>query len=407
MSKVLYLSYDGITDPLGQSQVLPYLVGLSAKGHRIHIISFEKPEAFAANRGIIEKICASNGIQWHPLKYTKRPPVLSTVNDIIQLRKKIKSLHAKEGFSILHCRSYITALTGLWAQKKLGVKFIFDMRGFWADERVEGGLWNLKNPLYRTIYRFFKKKEGEFFSRADYTVSLTHNAKALIMERFGKRRLAPIEVIPCCVDLQLFDMDHVSAEQVSARKRSLSIPSGAKVLSYIGSVGTWYMLDEMLLFFKTWLRKDPTAIFLFITNDDPAIVQEKGMAYSIPESSLRIVKGKRAEMPQLIACSDYSLFFIRPVFSKRASSPTKQGEIMAMGKPLVCNSRIGDTDHVVNTYQAGIVLDEFTEAHFAEKIELLKKADFNAYRIRQGAAEFYSLNKGVDKYNAIYQSFGG
>ena len=38
--RALFLSYDGMTDPLGPSQVLPYLVGLAARGHRITLISF-------------------------------------------------------------------------------------------------------------------------------------------------------------------------------------------------------------------------------------------------------------------------------------------------------------------------------------------------------------------------------
>ena len=41
MNKILYLTYDGLTDPLGQSQVLPYLIELS-KNNEIHIISCEK-----------------------------------------------------------------------------------------------------------------------------------------------------------------------------------------------------------------------------------------------------------------------------------------------------------------------------------------------------------------------------
>jgi hypothetical protein len=39
---VIYISYDGMTDPLGQSQVIPYLIGLTKKGHNISIISCEK-----------------------------------------------------------------------------------------------------------------------------------------------------------------------------------------------------------------------------------------------------------------------------------------------------------------------------------------------------------------------------
>ena len=36
------------------------------------------------------------------------------------------------------------------------------MRGFWPDERVEGGLWNLQNPLYKLVYNYFKKKKETF-----------------------------------------------------------------------------------------------------------------------------------------------------------------------------------------------------------------------------------------------------
>ena len=163
VKRVLYLSYDGMTDPLGQSQVLPYLIGLSKKGYQFTLISFEKAERFDKGKAIIEKICNDNHIDWHPLSYTKTPPILSTLKDIRSLKNKIIVLQRINPFLIVHCRSYITSLAGLWMKKKWGVKFVFDMRGFWADERVDGGLWNLKNPLFKTVYNYFKKKEKQFF----------------------------------------------------------------------------------------------------------------------------------------------------------------------------------------------------------------------------------------------------
>jgi hypothetical protein len=48
--KALYLSYDGLTDPLGQAQILPYLLGLEQQGMGFVIISFEKKEAFSAHK---------------------------------------------------------------------------------------------------------------------------------------------------------------------------------------------------------------------------------------------------------------------------------------------------------------------------------------------------------------------
>ena len=43
MAKVLYITYDGILEPLGQSQVLNYLEKLS-EDHEITLMSFEKKQ---------------------------------------------------------------------------------------------------------------------------------------------------------------------------------------------------------------------------------------------------------------------------------------------------------------------------------------------------------------------------
>jgi glycosyltransferase involved in cell wall biosynthesis len=400
----MYLTYDGLTDPLGQSQVLPYLCGLADKGYQFTIISFEKPQVYVTNKTLIEEICQKHSIQWHPQKYTKKPPVLSTLKDLYRLRKTFLDLHSKEHFDLLHCRSYLTSLVGLWAKRKFGTKFIFDMRGFWADERVEGGLWNLKKPLFRTMYRFFKKKEQQFFSEADYTISLTYSGAKKIQANVMKgKAVAPIQVIPCCVDLNLFDPSKLSSQLIAQKRKELEILQGATVLSYIGSIGTWYMLEEMLLFFKVWLTAAPQSIFLFITPDDPSHILEKAKSIFLPQGTIRVIKGKRNEMPLLTSCSDYSIFFIKPSFSKQASSPTKQGEIMALGKPIICNDNVGDTGFVINQYNAGVVVSQFSEEAYKEKIKELKQKSFDACSIRNGAEEFYSLTKGVDRYEEVYR----
>ena len=84
-----------MTDPLGQSQVLPYIIGLTKQGYRFTLLSCEKEERYKLNKATIEKICIANNIDWQPIFYTKKPPVLSTVWDIYKLNKKAKQLHKK------------------------------------------------------------------------------------------------------------------------------------------------------------------------------------------------------------------------------------------------------------------------------------------------------------------------
>lgn len=400
--QVLYISYDGMTDPLGQSQVIPYLKGLSEKGYHFTLISCEKKEN-SDLKDKIQSIMDDNNIDWHPIQYTKSPPVFSTVYDIIRIKKAARKLVHQKNISIIHCRSYIAALVGLQLKKELNVKFIFDMRGFWANERADGKIWNLENPLYKFIYNFFKKKERQFLENADYIISLTHNAKKEILSWPSiQNNPVKIEVIPCCADLNLFNCKAIVNEKLAALKVSLGIRPDDFILLYLGSIGTWYMLDEMMDFFGVLKQSNPNAKFLFVTKDEQSRILQSAEKVGVKDSII-IRSGNRDEIPYLIAISNYSIFFILPSYSKKASSPTKQGEIMAMGIPVVCNINVGDTDRIVKEYNSGVLVNEFTTNAYHVAIDKMK-FHFNKESIIAGATDYFSLEYGVEKYAAVYKA---
>src|SRR6185295_8310330 len=71
--RVFFISYNGMLDPLGQSQVLPYLRELARRGVRFTLLSFERPKAFEP-QGISEceqlrEKLKIDGIEWHWLRY--------------------------------------------------------------------------------------------------------------------------------------------------------------------------------------------------------------------------------------------------------------------------------------------------------------------------------------------------
>lgn len=401
--KILYISYDGMTDPLGQSQVLPYLRGLSKHGYEFHLVSFEKHEKFIQHKAHIQQLCDDAGIFWHPQDYALEGGLKKTWKQIKRMRKVVNYLHDKHQFQMTHCRSYISAMIGLELKRKKSVKMLFDMRGFWADERVDGGLWDLKNPLYKTIYNFFKKKELQYFNESDYTISLTETGKEEILSWKDIRKDIQIEVIPCCVDLELFNPDKITDSDITELKTALTIPSDKKVIGYVGSIGTWYMLPEMLDYFNSLNNNDH--IFLFVTGEKPEKIFAEAEAHGINKEELRITSCLHKDVPLHIAAFDYSIFFIRPTFSKKASSPTKQGEIMAMGKPLVCNTGVGDTDRIVEKYHAGELISAFTmEAYESAKVDTTA---YNIVEIEKGAKEYFALEEGVRRYLNVYRSING
>src|SRR5712672_2347819 len=84
--RVLYISYNGMLDPLGQSQVIPYLKELSRAGVEFTLLSFERRQAFTP-AGV--QMCAAlhreltdSGIDWHWLPYHKTPSLPATCYDV-------------------------------------------------------------------------------------------------------------------------------------------------------------------------------------------------------------------------------------------------------------------------------------------------------------------------------------
>lgn len=402
MGSILYISYDGLTDPLGQSQVLPYLIGLSKKGYSITILSAEKKQQLNNYHVIVSNSLREHNIKWEYILYTKFPPVLSTVNDIKRIYGIAKKLAAHNKVDIVHCRSYISSLIGLKLKKKYGIKFIFDMRGFWADERVDGKIWNLKNPVFKLIYNFFKKKEIDFLRNADYTVSLTEKAKKEIQEKREFIESKPeIKIIPCCADLNLFR----NAYNMSEIKKGPGINHSDFVLTYLGSIGTWYMLDEMMDFFKVLLSNKPHSKFLFITTESAESINKSAAAKDIPYEKIIIKSANRKEVPLYLSITDVSIFFIKPSYSKIASSPTKMGELMGMGIPIITNSGIGDVDDILQKTNAGISIKYFNDEEYLRAVmQIDRLCQIPKENIRQEAEKYFSLNTGIEKYDEVYKS---
>jgi len=402
--RILYITYDGLTDPLGTSQILPYLVGLSESGHQITVLSTEKDAAYASQNEQIKSTIRKYNIKWVALKYHAKPKVISTVSDIRALKTKAKELHLQEHFEIVHCRSYVASLVGLWLKRKYPVKFLFDMRGFYANERVDGHIWKLNHPIYALIYKYFKAREREFLNEADHTISLTERAKKDIQTWTGiKNQPIPIEVIPCCVDQELFDPEKVSSEKVGELRRELGISADDFILTYLGSFSTWYLLDEMMQFYAELLKHKKSAKFLFITHDPKQTLIEVAMKYGIGQEKLIVVKASRSEVPALLCLSTVSIFFIMPVYSKTASSPTKLGEVLSMGIPVITNSGVGDVDEILAGTQCGTVIKEFDVANYQKAVLAIDALlQTPKSEMRSLATKYFSLKDGINAFDRVY-----
>jgi len=279
------------------------------------------------------------------------------------------------------------------------VKFIFDMRGLWPDEKVDAGAWKKKGLIYPTV----KVIEKLFFKFSDTIVVLSFAGEKLIRNIFNLNSKKKIIVIPTCTDLNLFSIKSARDEII----KEMDI-QGRFVMAYLGSLGSWYMPQEMLDFFNVSRKFFPNPLFLFLINNGSFNIIDSAVSDKKIASGDYFIKSlDYRQVNEGLNLADVSIFFIKPVMSKIVSCPTKFGESLACGVPVIINSGIGDTAEIVRSERVGVVIDEFSvfayRKSLGELAELLRQKELLRQRCRLVAEKYFSLIKGVQSYLEIYR----
>lgn len=396
---VLYISYDGMLEPLGQSQVLRYLERL-APNRKLVLISFEKPEDWqqVESREALRNQIQAAGIHWIPLRYHKYPSALATAFDIAQGLLFGGWVVLFQRIQLVHARSYVPSVIALVLKKLFRVKYIFDMRGFWADERVDGGLWLASGRLYRMAKWF----ERQFLLNADCVVSLTQ-AAVNEMRRFPYLQggMPRFECITTCADLELFRPSLADSEPRSADRPF--------TLGYVGSVGVWYLFDETLRCFELLREKLPSARLHVINRGGHDYIRQRIAALELDSTAFKIEEADHAGVALAMRQMDAGIFFIKPVYSKIASAPTKLGEFLGCGVPCLGNSGVGDMAAILENEQVGVALHSFDEAAMRVAVNCLLQLTITQdihIRCRDVAVRYFSLDDGVGAYDRIYREMG-
>ena len=401
--RVLFISYNGMLDPLGQTQVLPYLRELAKKGVEFTLLSFERPRAFepagVAKCEELKRELQTQGIDWHWLRYHQRPSLPATFYDVLAGFRKARSLVKRKQIEMVHARGHIPASIGVWLKVWCDTKLLFDLRGLMAEEYVDAEHWRKGNLPYRIT----KSTEVEILAAADGIVTLTEKIWPIIREWEGLRGRTPHhEVIPCCVDLQRFQFND---EDRKRRRAELGLGDQFTFV-YSGSLDGWYLTEKMADFFASVVRRDAEAHLLWLTTGSHERVRELMKARNIATRNFSVLSVAAVDVPSYLAAADAGLSFIKPCLSKIASSPTKNAEYLACGLPIVINEGIGDSDALVDQWRAGVLIKEFNETEYetaAREIEAMVVAPEARVKARRVAEQLFHLETvGGERYAALY-----
>jgi hypothetical protein len=398
----LFLTYDGLMDPLGKSQIIPYLKSISSSQRKINVISFEKINNIEEEKiKIIKLDLIKNNIFWKYSKFSNKYGKIGKIYDLFKMFFSSIFFIKKNNIKIIHCRSHIPALVGFFIKKILKIKLIFDFRGFWIEERFDYKIWDKKNILNILYSKLFKYFEIIILNNSDYIVCLTNSVKPYL-NKIVKNKI-PIEVIPCCADYDYFKIKKNNKNKV---KKILNLRKDASIIGYAGSINQIYLIKKMILFFLFLQKRDKNLIFIFVTHQTIELkkIINKNFNKKI-YNKIKIYKADRNKIPMFLSCFDLMISFIKNTFSRKAMSPTKMFEAFAMGIPFLCNKGIGDVDYILNKHKTGVVIDIkkkiYTKKHFELFVKCRKiKSGF----IIKKTKPFYNIAFASERYNHIYSS---
>jgi glycosyltransferase involved in cell wall biosynthesis len=374
--------------------VLPYILGLAARGWEYTLVSFEKehPLGLESKSELLE-VLTSAGVSWVPLLYHARPQVLATTYDLIHGILKGLTLSGR-GFDLVHARSTVPAAMAHTATRLLRVPWIFDLRGLVAEEYADAGHWRRD----RLVFRVTNALERWLLRETDGLVVL---AEAILGDlwKLGVPRAKPTAVIPCAADARVFRPSAAARATLRSRLALGTDP----VLVYAGSLGGWNPISEMMAFFSAARDELPGLRFLVLTSQTE--VAERAAESRGLRPVVIIRSPTPPEVPDLLAAADAGVAFRTGGVSTKAASPTKCGEYLASGLPVVTDSWTGDSARL-RSARAWFTIERFDVHEYQRVGRLLREALRDPERTQAAALDLasreFGLGVALGRYEDLY-----
>ena len=120
----------------------------------------------------------------------------------------------------------------------------------------------------------------------------------------------------------------------------------------------------------------------------------------------KIFSATQTEMAKLLPSYNFgvSICKLDAGPSLTAAMPTKIGEFLACGRPIVINKGLGDMDSFISEFNAGVVLNgqQDNEKEGAAKLVQLILDPETPIRCRALAEKYFNMDVGVNRYLNLY-----
>ena len=385
MKTCLYFSYDGLLDPLGQSQILPYIKNLNQNGYKFIIISYEKTHHAKKTINKLKNKLLENDILWKPL-YFRRSRIFFLYRFLLGAFY-INFFHLRKNIDLVHLRGGIPGLIYLISFCRN--KYLYDLRAFWGQS-ADGGIVKYDSIAYKLLLNIEKK----LIKGASGLIVLDKSGHTYVNRKY--KLDIPFEIIPTSTNVEKYNLE---------KKANKSIIN----FVYLGGVRyPPYNINSALLFVENIRSSGFRCKIDFINNNEHNIIKKVLRQDKFKKIKFSIKSLDHNEVYKILSKYDVGFIFLANGKWIRMSSPTKIGEYLAAGLVIIGNKGIAVIDRLskeskcvesINFNKEGFHYDN-------EKIQTLLKKINNFQNRKESnslAKKYYSLKNANAQYLKIYK----
>ncbi|MGE5617723.1 MAG: glycosyltransferase family 4 protein [Sphingomonadaceae bacterium] len=306
---------------------------------------------------------------------------------------------------IVHAHLHDGALIGYPISRAIRAPLVFDFQGSLTSEMLDHGFLSRHSPLYHP----WRWLERAINGMADAIITSTANSAGILVKKFG---CPPRKVftVADCVNTDMFapywmtGQSNGHADELEALRRRLGVPSGYKVVVYLGLLQEYQGISHLLQAAKELASRHLDVHFLIMGY--PGLEKYKNAADELGISNRVTFPGRVPyhEAPLHLALGDVAV-------SPKMSETEGNGKLlnyMAMGLPTVAfdtpvsREILGDLGIYARTGDSHALAAELESVLYNESA-----ARALGEQLRARAVSVYSWVRGGKLIQEIYEKLLG
>ncbi len=342
---ILFIVDGSITNPILQSQGLPFLYNLNSLSFSVNVLSFENPKWSGGKISEIEKIKShfDDRIHFYPLEISKKGLLPSWFYTSSIGVKTAKILVKKNDVKLLHARSFLPAFISIIIKIFFipSIKVLYDCRGVFIDEQIVKGKIR-RNSLKEIILRLFEKV---IIHKSSFIVLVSEQFKLYYAKLYGKKILKKTLVI-----------NNKTLNRGISKEHFLNFRSKNKIIGvYSGSAADWQNINQLFELFKFCVDSFSDILFKIITYNKKEF-SELLSKYPELKDKVELNFKDPDEVFDTLKMCNFGILLRDNNLINNVASPLKFAEYLAAGLPVLISEGVGDTEKIIKNNKIGAVI---------------------------------------------------